>query len=848
MTRHAQSFVESATPEPLSVTSLLWQGGAGAQALLEAVLSVLGLEWGSLFLMQEASPQLVASVGEHAEEYQDFLLERRGKIRGFLRLPPREKHDPETSQLETSQLETLILLLTLWLEADVWRIGETPHQQSPDEQRMLEDSRRAQQAVQHELAQLEALQSLELELVAQRDPRGVVKRALELCCELFGVSLGSYWRQFPASSEREAYLELRFKVGEVAEPLNLQMGLDQGAVGRVSSLGQAVLISDYLEYPYRNLQIQTPHRSLLLTPLVYSGKTLGVLELADPRPNLFRAEDLGRFGRFGRLVAVALHNARLFEQTLHAEHEAQRRAELLETLTEMSRELSQELEPSRLYNSILERLARLFNAHEAGMYLLSPEHDLLHLVGETGRQGSLTMQIGEGAAGRVVLEGEPLLLNDYAAWPNRSDPHLPTPMRSLMAVCLGVPTTPMGALVVADHQRVGRFSGADLELLSRFAALATVALENAQLYQSARRGARFERLRAHISSTVTASRSVREFCEKLLEEISNAFGYHYLYINLLEQGYLHCQASLGYQQVITGLPLSHGVGGRVARNGVGEWVADAAQDPDWIQADLHLNQQVCVPLKARGQVLGILGVESDAEAPLSQSDLEQLEAISQAVSFALENVLLVEALEKRTRELEKAHREADYAATHDVLTRLPNRRAFERDARKSLQQALEEGGKFTLAVIDLSGFKAVNDRVGHSAGDHALRRIAHVLASSCPNAYRVGGDEFLLLLEMNTSRAIEVSEYIVQRIGALEFDKGLRILANIGLAEFPREAHSLDALQTLADHRMYSAKRLNRALLLPHELENLPAPQRRQSDRAGFHDPKAPENPEDAGS
>ncbi|MBC7645495.1 MAG: hypothetical protein H7095_00070, partial [Pseudopedobacter sp.] len=141
MTRHAQSFAESATPEPLSVTSLLWQGGAGAQALLEAVLSVLSLEWGSLFLVQEASPQLVASVGEHAEEYQDFLLERRGKIRGFLRLPPREKHDPETSQLETyqletSQLETLILLLTLWLEADVWRIGETPHQQSPDEQRM----------------------------------------------------------------------------------------------------------------------------------------------------------------------------------------------------------------------------------------------------------------------------------------------------------------------------------------------------------------------------------------------------------------------------------------------------------------------------------------------------------------------------------------------------------------------------------------------------------------------------------------------------------------------------------------------------------------------------------------
>jgi len=568
--------------------------------------------------------------------------------------------------------------------------------------------------------------------------------------------------------------------------------------------------------------------------------------LTAAAPHTFTSEDLERFQRFGRLVAVALHNARLFEQTVRAEFEAQRRADLLETLTEMSRELSQELEPAKLYTSILERLTRLFGAKEAALYLLSPERDQVVLVGETGRQGVVSMKVGQGAVGRVASSGEALLLGDYSIWPHRLNPEQTYPVRSLMAVALGPAEKPLGVLVVADHVE-NCYTSDDLELLSRFAALATVALENAQLYQMTRLNARFERLRAHISGTVTASRSVREFCEKLLEEISNAFGYYYLYINLLEQGYLRCQASLGYQQVVTGLPLSHGVGGRVARNGVGEWVPDAAQDPDWVQADGHLNQQVCVPLKARGRVLGILGVESDASAPLGASDLGQLEAIAGTVSFALENVLLVETLEKRTRELEKTHKEAEYAATHDVLTRLPNRRAFERDARRSLEIALEEGGQFTLAVIDLSGFKAVNDRVGHSAGDHALQRIAHVLASSCPNAYRVGGDEFLLLLEMKTLRAIEVAQYVIERIGALEFDRGLRIMANVGLAEFPLEARSLDALQTLADHRMYAAKRLNCPLLRPDELENLPTPKRRQTDRtpANFYLPSSePETPE----
>ena len=899
MTLPTPSFLDSASLELEGLPHLLslWHAGANAQVLLEAGLHWLGLNWGGLYRSRVGESRLLAWVGAAREslDYQDLPLEHAGQTLGFLRLPTSENKAsenkvPENSARQNGELQTFMRLLTLWLEADLHHVALAQTQQLEDREaqleqlyrlgqglsaqpaselaelveraetgppspvqaiaRALEASQRTQRAAEAALAEFEALQSLELELVAQREPRKLVERALELCCEQFGVKVGSYWRYFPPLGGREPYLELRLKVGDMVEPLNVRCEIDSGALGWVTRNGQALRIDDYWEYPHQTPNMRSPHRSLLLTPMVYSGKTLGVLVLTDAAPNTFTSEDLGRFQRFGRLVAVALHNARLFEQTVRAEFEAQRRADLLETLTEMSGELSQELEPTKLYTSILERLTRLFGAKEAALYLLSPERDRVVLADETGRHGVVSMKVGEGAAGRVALNGEALLLSDYSVWPLRLNPEQSYPVRSLMAVALGPAEKPLGVLVVADPVE-NRYTSNDLELLSRFAALATVALENAQLYQMTRLNARFERLRAHISGTVTASRSVREFCEKLLEEISNAFGYHYLYMDLLEDGpqgkLLRCQASLGYQNVLSEMTLYQGVGGRVARNGVGEWVPNAAADPDWIQADGHLNQQVCVPLKARGRVLGILGVESDASSPLGASDLGQLEAIAETVSFALENVLLVETLEKRTRELEKTHKEAEYAATHDVLTRLPNRRAFERDARRSLEQTLKEGGQFTLAVIDLSGFKAVNDRVGHSAGDHALQRIAHVLASSCPNAYRVGGDEFLLLLEMKTLRAIEVAQYVIERIGALEFDRGLRIMANVGLAEFPLEAHSLDALQTLADHRMYAAKRLNRPLLRPDELENLPTPKRRQSDRTpeNFYLSSAePETPE----
>jgi GGDEF domain-containing protein len=198
---------------------------------------------------------------------------------------------------------------------------------------------------------------------------------------------------------------------------------------------------------------------------------------------------------------------------------------------------------------------------------------------------------------------------------------------------------------------------------------------------------------------------------------------------------------------------------------------------------------------------------------------------------AFENARLYEALEQRTQDLELMSREAQRVAMHDHLTGLPNRRAFD---TKMHQLAEHQDARFCLVVIDLVGFKKINDQLGHVSGDIALIRIADILrgilgitgVSICSDqdpitnpdhdgcAFRVGGDEFHLLLPYQRTHAIGVLATLIKQVQTLEIEgeiqgatSSLPIGLNVGLAEYPLEAGTLDHLQSLADDRMYAAKR-----------------------------------------
>ncbi len=153
-------------------------------------------------------------------------------------------------------------------------------------------------------------------------------------------------------------------------------------------------------------------------------------------------------------------------------------------------------------------------------------------------------------------------------------------------------------------------------------------------------------------------------------------------------------------------------------------------------------------------------------------------------------------------------------ATHDTLTGLPNRQLAEDRLLMATRMAARAGESLAVLYIDLDGFKGVNDRLGHEAGDEVLRSVADRLNRSiraADTAARLGGDEFLVILgrsiESRAARDVarNLAEQIRQPIPWAR--QMIRLTASIGVAMFPRDGETPDDLLSFADTEMYAAKR-----------------------------------------
>jgi diguanylate cyclase (GGDEF)-like protein len=145
-------------------------------------------------------------------------------------------------------------------------------------------------------------------------------------------------------------------------------------------------------------------------------------------------------------------------------------------------------------------------------------------------------------------------------------------------------------------------------------------------------------------------------------------------------------------------------------------------------------------------------------------------------------------------------------ALTDNLTLLGNRRRLVADLEGAVQRAVE-GEPATLVFFDLDGFKAYNDAFGHGAGDALLARLARGLTAavaSAGSAYRLGGDEFCVLLDRGAGRA---HDFVAQAAAALsDQGEGFNIDASYGVVGLPEDATTATLALQLADERMYEDK------------------------------------------
>ena len=263
-------------------------------------------------------------------------------------------------------------------------------------------------------------------------------------------------------------------------------------------------------------------------------------------------------------------------------------------------------------------------------------------------------------------------------------------------------------------------------------------------------------------------------------------------------------------RAVTGLPatwiglrlrVSSSLSGRCLRLGVPLRCVDTEYDARVDRAatrQLGIRSMVVVPLLSGDTPVGVLKVISTEPDHFSESDVEVLQELADFIAESLQHAA--------------SHGQKVYNALHDNLTGLANRQLLSECLEQACIRADREGTPLAVFLFDLDGFKRVNDRFGHAAGDEVLRQVARRLAGSVRKGdtlARLGGDEFVLVCENATeSDAYAITARIssaVSRVAesAPEFDG---IGASVGLAWRDGEHLSPDELLAAADASMYRVK------------------------------------------
>ena len=557
-------------------------------------------------------------------------------------------------------------------------------------------------------------------------------------------------------------------------------------------------------------EVKRRSASMMFVPVMRGKQVIGLVSVQSYALNAYTVQDVRLMETIAAQVATAIDNARLFDSS-------RRSVERLTSLQQIANAIAGSQKMDDVLAAIAEGARQMLAVDRCAIYLGDEQRGLVDAFahGLPPEYVQVLQRAALGPVANLLFEvHSPLVVEDV-----ERDPRLRA-MRemfvghdeaTLAAVWQTIKTaTTLPLLYQGEllgvlafyHTTIRPYSAEDLRLAQAIADQAAIAVKNTTLlFQTQQRAAEVNLLN-RVLSTVSGTLDLHDMFRRIVEEVSQTFGYSHVSIHRLEGDYLILQAQVGYRETHEKIHITKGIIGRVARTGKPVLVPEVSQDRDYISADPLVRSEAAVPISADNHVLGILNIEADSSRRLTDTDITLLQSLAGQLGVALRNATLFEEAQRSRDEITVL-----YDAAKTISSSLELESVLNNLVQVTCQAFTYEQGAILLAD-ERSGDLVVEATYGYAPGTRGYR--IPVGKGITGSVQRTGKPEVVADVRRDP-RYIGITERVVSEIAVPLISEG-RVIGVFNLESTHRAAfgqrdlHILTALAGYATIAIENAR------------------------------------------
>ena len=501
---------------------------------------------------------------------------------------------------------------------------------------------------------LEALRQVSLSLTTNMQLENVLDAILKsIFLLLHNVRSAHIYLYYPNDLEHFHFGAAQWNDGKKGKLVNPPR--ENGLTALVAHSGKLIAVEDTRIHPlYQDLP-DNWGGSIISNPLKISNLVVGVMNVSFSEPRKFPENELRLLGFLADQAAIAIQNARLYEQIQNEKRN-------LSVLYRISHELTSSVEPGEILNRAVALITKALGGQFGLGFCVNLPDEMLVLNAVSGEINTSIAeynqnhpwQIGQGLVGWVAQYRQGVIspdVNNDPRWVVVSG--IDDDIQS--AICAPILfKDKLYGVIIVFHINKNAFGGEDLNLIQAICQEVGLALSNAERYQEGQYRLRQMLLLQKFSQSFTQHLELQDLLKTMVDELVQNFDYPTVEIYLRKDNELEQRARVGGVPGTDYLPLDRGLIGKAIQTKQAILAVDVTQESEYIPDIPNTTSELIVPIVHDEVVVGAINIETNKKGQITQNDYDFLRLLADQIAIALENARLYENVRQHANDLEKA--------------------------------------------------------------------------------------------------------------------------------------------------------------------------------------------------